>query len=86
MATKETVIAELAVGNGCLGRSQADEPVFVLCARDRFAAQAVRRWADAVELATHPDSSGRQKAIEARAVARAMDAWRESHGGGKVPD
>jgi hypothetical protein len=32
-------------GEGCLGKSQDDEPVFVLVARDRLAANAVRLWA-----------------------------------------
>lgn len=85
MNAKDT-IAGAARGEGCLGRSHNDEPVFVLCARDRFSSSVVRRWADLQAAATHPDSPGRRKADEAREVAQAMDDWRNTHGGGKVPD
>jgi crotonobetainyl-CoA:carnitine CoA-transferase CaiB-like acyl-CoA transferase len=85
--TKKEEIAALVQGPpSCLSRSADDEPVFVLVARDKFAANLVRRWADTVELASHPDSTSRQKVAEARQLAKRMDAWREAHGGGKVPD
>lgn len=44
--TKQETIDAAAMGEGCLGRSQADEPVFVLVARDQIAASVVRDWAE----------------------------------------
>lgn len=68
--------------NSCLNRSQSDEPLFVLCARDVIAHEAVRTWAMRAErLGVNPE-----KVADARAVADAMVAWRENNGGGKVPD
>lgn len=83
---KKEELEAAARGEGCIGKSQDDEPIFTLVARDRFAPAVVRRWADLVEAATHPNSTGRRKAVEARLFAVEMDAWREAHGGGKVPD
>lgn len=75
-------IAAALNGVGCLGRSQADEPVFVLCARDKAASMTVRDWASLAEkLGAKPE-----KTVEARAMADRMEEWRERHGGGKVPD
>jgi hypothetical protein len=75
-------IAAALNGVGCLGRSRADEPVFVLCARDKAASMAVRDWA---ELAEHL-GAGKEKVADARDMADRMEQWREAHGGGKVPD
>lgn len=80
--TKREELERAARGEGCLGRSQDDEPVFVLVARDRYAAQTVREWADTVAFMHGPSP----KTDEARQLADRMDAWREAHGGGKVPD
>lgn len=82
MGTKADVVRDLAAGTGCLGKSADDEPVFILVARDRQAAHAVRWWADQVAalLGASP------KTEEAHAMANQMDAWREMHGGGKDPD
>lgn len=75
-------IAAALNGVGCLGRCQADEPVFVLCARDRAASMAVRDWAAlASKLGANP-----AKVSEADAIADRMEAWRLKHGGGKIPD
>ncbi len=84
MNAKDTIISAQR-GEGCLGRSHNDEPVFVLCARDIFSSSAVRRWADLMAARSHPGSPSRAKADEARQVAADMDAWR-SVNGGKVPD
>lgn len=81
MTKAETIDAAMN-GEGCLGRCQDDEPVFVLVARDRYAAERTREWARVVSHA-HGHSA---KTDEAFACADAMDAWRETHGGGKVPD
>lgn len=69
-------------GAGCLGRSASDEPVFVLCARDRVAADVVRHWAD---LAWRSGSKA-AKVGEARELADRMERWRLARGGGKIPD
>lgn len=81
MTKKETLEAALR-GEGCLGRCQDDEPVFVLVARDLTAAKRVRNWADEAELLGTPLA----KVREANLCATHMDVWRKEHGGGKVPD
>jgi hypothetical protein len=75
-------IAAALNGVGCLGRCQADEPVFVLCARDRAASMVVRDWASMAEKL----GTGFEKIADARELADSMERWREQHGGGKVPD
>ena len=76
-----TILSAMS-GSGCLGRSSADEPVFVLCARDKVASMVVRDWAD---MAAKIGAS-EEKVAEARQLADRMERWRASHGGGKVPD
>lgn len=87
---KRDEVAALAAGEGCLARSQDDEPVFILCGRDLFAARLVREWADEVETAAvrmaELTAARQMKIAEARRLALAMDNWRAAHGGGKVPD
>lgn len=64
---------ELSNPNSCINKSQDGEWLFVLCARDRHAPAAVRKWADEYEA-----GGGRpEKVAEARACADKMDAWRE---------
>lgn len=62
------------------------EPVFILRAQDRFAADLVRIWADLVEAANaagHPDGRGAtDKTREARLWAAEMDGWPKK----KTPD
>lgn len=41
---KSDAVKALAKGEGCLGRSQDDEPVFILVARDRTSSKTVRQW------------------------------------------
>lgn len=87
-------LAAMALGEGCLAKSADDEPIFILCARDVLAAGQVREWADRLEsvAANRPiddgglDGKRKAKIAEARALAVAMDQWRYSHGGGKIPD
>jgi hypothetical protein len=69
-------------GRGCLGRSKPEEPVFVLCARDKAASMVVRQWADFA----HRLGASAEKVKGAYQVAADMSAWREAHGGGKIPD
>jgi len=59
----------------CLSKSQDDEPLFVLCARDPDASNTVRDWAARASLRGAPDS----KVSGARVVAEEMDRWREAH-------
>jgi hypothetical protein len=57
----------------CYEKAAPDEPLFCLLARDKFAPQLVRVWADKrSEYAGANDP----KVIEANACADAMDAWR----------
>lgn len=81
MATKAECLADAASGQGCLGRSKDDEPVFVLVARDSTAPHAVREWAMTVAQHFGPC----EKTVEAFRVAAAMDAWQAAHGS-KRPD
>lgn len=88
--TKAEELKAVARGEGCLGRSQDDEPVFILVARDQLASDVVRWWAErflALRM-DFGDFDGRAKAKydEAVALADRMDDWRDAHGGGKVPD
>lgn len=80
--TKEKELAAAARGEGCLGRSQDDEPLFILCARDVLAVDVVDDWIKRAEHAGVPDA----KLNDARRLKMAMREWRETHGGGKVPD
>ena len=79
--TKAEVLAAAARGEGPLGRSADEEPVFVLVARDVFAVAAVEDWIRSAAHAGVPDL----KVHGARQVYAAMLAWRKAHGA-KVPD
>lgn len=78
--TKEATVAAAAAGEGCLGRSAEDEPVFVLVARDEFAPQTIRDWARRVRF-----HGAKEKADGAERVAAAMEEWQAFHGS-KKPD
>lgn len=56
----------------CYAKAEADEPLFVLLARDPLAAILVRLWADLSR-----ESVSVQKVEEAFDVSLAMDAWRK---------
>lgn len=77
-----TIAASLN-GIGCLGHCASDEPVFVLCARDKIASTLVRDWAALLE---RLEGHHQEKVEGARAIADNMDHWRALHGGGKLPD
>lgn len=83
--TKQETLEAAAKGEGCLGRSKDDEPVFTLVGRDELAAKAIRYWAQLLDAGTLPDSPSRKKAMEARSQASEFDRWRIEHGG-KMPD
>lgn len=80
--TRDEEIQAFMSGEGPLAHSQGDEPVFVLVARDRVSAIVVRTWSTLARWLGAPSV----KTDEALALADQMDAWREAHGGGKVPD
>lgn len=64
--------------NRCFENASANEPIFVLRAQDLLAADTVRHWADAAEAA----GVNAEKVLEARVIARVMEAWPHR----KVPD
>lgn len=62
---------ELSDSQSCLNKSGAEEPIFVLCARDKHAPAAVRLWAK-MSVMNHPQ----EKIAAALEVAEAMECWR----------
>jgi hypothetical protein len=81
---------ELSNPQSCLNRSADDEPLFVICGRDQLSSDAVRDWAIRfrdmrMDLGTW-DATAQEKYKDAVECARRMANWRESHGGGKIPD
>jgi hypothetical protein len=72
---------EKLLPQSCLNRSQPDEPVFVLAARDKCASLLVRIWCLVAALLGTPS----KKIADARVLAEEMDDWQELHGS-KVPD
>ena len=84
-----------ARGEGCLGKTRDDEPVFVLRAQDKFAPALVSLWArwckDAVlqETRAHPDAGSHptyKKAREAETLSEQMRDWQKETGRAKTPD
>lgn len=69
MATKLQTVNEALEGRGCLGKAEADEPIFVLRAQDIHAADLVEKWA------IWNTTSAPDKAKEARQIADDMRAW-----------
>lgn len=86
ISNKRTTLEMANAGLGCLGKSADNEPVFVLVARDKFAARLVRAWADLVEAEMYESGDitvERTEKIErARREARDMALW-HTH---KLPD
>lgn len=66
-------IDEIEQPTSCLNRARAEEPLFVLRAKDRLAAGTVRAWANASEISGEHEPG---KIREARAIADAMDEYR----------
>jgi hypothetical protein len=73
MATKAIELERLANGQGCLGRADDDEPLFILRAQDRLAAPLVWLWAELAHRLGVP------KALEATAIAEDMNRWGRTH-------
>ncbi len=76
MSTKREEAAD-----GCFAKAAADEPVFVLRAKDVFAPAMIRLWATAARAAGTPAD----KTNAALNTADQMEAWQKQHGS-KVPD
>lgn len=55
----------------CLNNAERDEPIFVLRAQDKLAANVVRFWCDRAQAA----GVNKEKVAEARAIADLMEAW-----------
>lgn len=92
MMTKKDLIEQIQNGtlDSFLKNTADDEPIFILVARDNLSGDAVRSWADRLEVRANadPDLVGqrRAKVADARRQALQMDEWRNTHGGGKLPD
>lgn len=63
---------ELSLPTSCLNKAASDEPVFVLRAKDKFAAIAIRHWVT-MSVATQEPA----KLAGALGIADEMDAYRE---------
>lgn len=66
--------SELLSPSSCLNKSCSDEPIFVLCARDPKAAQAIRHWVTMSE-GDQPQS----KLEDALDIAHDMERWYREH-------
>jgi len=75
MATKEIELTRANAGQGCLGKAEPEEPVFVLRGQDMLAPGAIRHWA------TQAMQAGVSwaKIQEALDCAMAMDAYQIEH-------
>lgn len=66
-------------GQGCLGKSKDDEPVFILCGRDPLAGMTVRVWAEAYRERHRGDmfmtDAQKSKYQEALDHAKRLDEW-----------
>lgn len=62
---------ELRYQGSCLNKAAADEPVFVLRAKDVLAPQTIRLWAMMAEGLHEPE-----KIADALKLADQMDRWR----------
>jgi hypothetical protein len=71
MAMKQREINLMLDGRGCLGKAEADEPIFVLRAQDRLAPLLVWMWATLAWWCGCP----RNKVGEAFNTMSAMRRW-----------
>ncbi len=71
MATAARELELAQTGQGCLGKAADDEPVFILRAQDKLAADLVDLWADRAQA----NGCGMAKVIEAMDLAQKMRAW-----------
>jgi len=71
MATKQHTVNMALNGEGCLGKAQPDEPVFVLRAQDIHAADLVEKWA----IWARASGCSNDKVQEAFTIAEDMRRW-----------
>ncbi len=70
---KKQTLEACEQGEGCLGESAMDEPIFVLCARDGAAPDTIRSWA----MQTVKDGSTNvDKVANAFRLADEMETWK----------
>jgi hypothetical protein len=78
----EEIMGTKIEGDGCYDAALPDEPMFTLLARDPFAPELVRRWAnnrrEAIAAGTRPTEDEKQ-VNEAVAVADRMRDWRKEN-------
>lgn len=79
--TKREVLEAAAKGEGCLGRADDDEPVFVLRAKDKLATEAIGEWIDRA----HFYGVNTKKIHAALDDISAMNDW-QLRNGTKLPD
>lgn len=85
MGKKSDELDALSRGEGCIGKSQDDEPMFTIVARDVLSSETVRAWANMLVARGVPGNH--PKVIEARACANEMESWRDANPDkAKVPD
>lgn len=96
MSTKKEVLTQVLEGKGPLGKSQDDEPVFVLVGRDIYAPQIIRAWCNLLGSGAGPLPTTHEEAAEyaskvnpkyrdAMEIANQMSDWQVKHGS-KTPD
>lgn len=66
---------ELSRPDSCLNKAAADEPVFVLRAKDPMAAMTIRHWVAMSSAGAHESI----KLAEAMKAADGMDEWRNKN-------
>lgn len=71
MGLAKDEIAKANRGEGCLGKSHPDEPVFILRAQDSLSADLVEKWA----IHARSLGCGNDKVNEAFALAEEMRHW-----------
>lgn len=64
--------------DSCLNRSRANEPLFVLCARDVLAPRVVAFWIELAKTA----GVNKTKITDAEAIYKQMESWERK----KTPD
>ncbi len=71
MATAKEEIEMANAGKGCLGKAHPDEPVFILRAQDKLAADIVQLWA----VRARNNGCPVEKTKEAYDLSERMRAW-----------
>lgn len=67
---------EIENPESCLNRAEIDEPLFIIRAKDKVSASAVRTWAEWAQMTGVHEP---EKIQEARAIAEDMENWRREN-------